>query len=116
MQAQISMMQGAIKVIRSRGNLLSHAVLSHVRLSVTKSPNLLRPVALLSPRFFDSSAATSGAKLEETGFESTTIADILKAKGKGADGSWLWCTTEDTVYEAVKSVPFYFAFSTFLPR
>ncbi|CAA6663693.1 unnamed protein product [Spirodela intermedia] len=76
-------MQGAIKVIRSRGNLLSHAVLSHIRLSVTKSPDLLRPVGLLSLRFFDSSAATSGAKLEETGFESTTIADILKAKGKG---------------------------------
>ncbi|CAA6663701.1 unnamed protein product [Spirodela intermedia] len=68
------------------------------------TPDLLRPVGLLSLRFFDSSAATSGAKLEETGFESTTIADILKAKGKGADGSWLWCTTEDTVYEAVKSM------------
>lgn len=57
-------------------------------------------------RFLDSSAATpsSDAHLEERGFESTKISDILKSKGKSADGSWLWCTTEDTVYDAVKSM------------
>ncbi|XP_078446626.1 cystathionine beta-synthase (CBS) family protein [Wolffia australiana] len=97
-------MQGAIKTIFSRGNLLSHGVLGHVRLAVTKIPDLSRPVGLLSPRFFDSSAAATGTKLEESGFESTTMADVLQAKGKGADGSWLWCTTEDTVYDAVKSM------------
>jgi hypothetical protein len=48
--------------------------------------------------------SVSSAPIEETGFESTTIADILKEKGKNADGSWLWCTTDDTVYDAVKSV------------
>ncbi|KAF2290344.1 hypothetical protein GH714_011651 [Hevea brasiliensis] len=42
--------------------------------------------------------------MEEQSFESTTISDILKTKGKGADGSWLWCTTDDTVYDAVKSM------------
>jgi len=42
--------------------------------------------------------------LEEHGFESTTIADILKEKGQKADGSWLWCSVDDTVYDAVKSV------------
>ena len=41
---------------------------------------------------------------EENGFESTTIADILKAKGEKADGSWLFCKTDDTVYDAVKHV------------
>ncbi|KAL2488418.1 CBS domain-containing protein CBSX3 [Forsythia ovata] len=43
-------------------------------------------------------------KHKEHGFESTKISDILKAKGKNADGSWLWCTTDDTVYDAVKSM------------
>ncbi|KAK2632716.1 hypothetical protein EUGRSUZ_L01179 [Eucalyptus grandis] len=47
--------------------------------------------------------SVSSARIEEHGFESTTIADVLKAKGKSADGSWLWCTTDDTVYDAVKS-------------
>ncbi|KAK4850509.1 hypothetical protein QYF36_007336 [Acer negundo] len=42
--------------------------------------------------------------MEEHGFESTRIADVLKAKGKGADGSWLWCTMDDLVYDAVKSM------------
>ena len=40
--------------------------------------------------------------------ETTTISDILASKGSQDDGSWLWCTTEDTVFDAVKSV------STFL--
>ncbi|KAK2632718.1 hypothetical protein EUGRSUZ_L01179 [Eucalyptus grandis] len=48
--------------------------------------------------------SVSSARIEEHGFESTTIADVLKAKGKSADGSWLWCTTDDTVYDAVKSM------------
>ncbi|KAK1572604.1 hypothetical protein Q3G72_035097 [Acer saccharum] len=37
-------------------------------------------------------------------WKSTQIADVLKAKGKGADGSWLWCTTDDSVYDDVKSM------------
>jgi hypothetical protein len=48
--------------------------------------------------------SVSTASLEERGFETATVADVLKSKGKAADGSWLWCTTEDTVYDAVKSV------------
>lgn len=34
----------------------------------------------------------------------TTVGDLLASKGAGNDGSWLWCTTEDTVFEAVKSM------------
>jgi signal-transduction protein with cAMP-binding, CBS, and nucleotidyltransferase domain len=37
-------------------------------------------------------------------FESSTISDILRQKGAGNDGSWLWCSTNDTVYDAVKSM------------
>ncbi|XVF60375.1 hypothetical protein PTKIN_Ptkin08bG0040300 [Pterospermum kingtungense] len=39
------------------------------------------------------SSSVSSARMEEHGFESTTISDILKAKGK-----------DDTVYDAVKSM------------
>lgn len=87
-------MQGAMQAIRSRGNVLRHAVLQHVR--------VLNP--LMRPTIFSRSESVSSARLEEHGFESTTISDIMKSKGKSADGSWLWCTTEDTVYDAVKSM------------
>jgi hypothetical protein len=55
----------------------------------------------LSFSHFESSRAE---RLEEHGFESTTISDILKQKGDKADGHWLFCNTEDSVYDAVKSV------------
>ncbi|XP_022866963.1 CBS domain-containing protein CBSX3, mitochondrial-like, partial [Olea europaea var. sylvestris] len=74
--------------------VLKNAVLKHVRL-VTPA---------MRPLMFVRHESVSAAHIEEHGFESTKIADILKAKGKNADGSWLWCTTEDTVYDAVKSM------------
>ncbi|CAA0842412.1 CBS domain-containing protein CBSX3-mitochondrial [Striga hermonthica] len=89
-------MQGGIKAIfSSNGGLLKNAILRHVRVA---------PPAMTRTPIFARHESTSTARIEEHGFESTTISDVLKAKGKGADGSWLWCTTDDTVYEAVKSM------------
>lgn len=89
-------MQGAMQAIRSRGHVLKHAVLQHVR--------VLNPA--LQPVIFSRPESATSTRLEEQGFESTKVADILKSKGKNADGSWLWCTTDDSVYDAVKSVCF----------
>ncbi|XP_042487567.1 CBS domain-containing protein CBSX3, mitochondrial isoform X2 [Macadamia integrifolia] len=93
-QAQAGKMQGTIHAIRSHGSILKHAVLQRIR--------LVDPV--LRPAIVSRFESVSSTRLEEHGFESTTISDILKAKGKSADGSWLWCTIEDTVYDAVKSM------------
>ncbi|GAB4830298.1 CBS domain-containing protein cbsx3, mitochondrial [Ancistrocladus abbreviatus] len=87
-------MQGAVQAFRFHGNSIRNAVLRHVRLG---NP-VMRPV------IFSRFESVSTARMEEHGFENTTIADILKGKGKSADGSWLWCTTDDTVYDAVKSM------------
>lgn len=87
-------MQGGIQALFSHGNVLKNAVLRHVHLA----PPAIRPLMLTRHE------SASAARMEEHGFESTTISDILKGKGKSADGSWLWCTTVDTVYEAVKSM------------
>ncbi|GFZ01793.1 cystathionine beta-synthase (CBS) family protein [Actinidia rufa] len=89
-------MFGGIQKVLSHGGVLKNAVLQHIRLVNPVMP-VMRP--LLFPRY----ESTSPARIEEHGFESTTIADILKGKGKNADGSWLWCTTDDTVYDAVQS-------------
>ncbi|KAJ6878410.1 hypothetical protein NC651_030987 [Populus alba x Populus x berolinensis] len=87
-------MQGALRTCLTHGNVVKDSILQHVRVL---SP-LLRPIV------FSRFESVSSARIEEHGFESTRIADILKKKGKGADGSWLWCTTDDTVYDAVKSM------------
>ncbi|KAA8543610.1 hypothetical protein F0562_021644 [Nyssa sinensis] len=87
-------MQGGIQSILSHGNVLKNAVLQRIR--------VVNPV--MRPLLFSRYESVSSARMEEHGFESTTISDILKAKGKSADGSWLWCTTDDSVYDAVKSM------------
>ncbi|RAL43365.1 unnamed protein product [Cuscuta campestris] len=88
-------MQKGIQAIFSHGSVLKMAVLRHARLG---SPMVNQLV------FARRESTTSAVRMEEHGFESTTISDVLKSKGKGADGSWLWCTTEDSVYDAVKSM------------
>lgn len=87
-------MQGAIRGFLSNGSVVKNAVLQRI--------SLVNP--LLQPAVLSRSQSVTSARMEEHGFESTTIADVLKSKGKGADGSWLWCTSDDTVYDAVKSV------------
>lgn len=86
----------------SHGSVLKSAVLRHVRLG-----------SGWRQLMFVRQETTLTARIEEHGFESTKISDILKGKGKGADGSWLWCTTDDTVYDAVKSVSYIYTIYLF---
>nr|GMD14017.1 CBS domain-containing protein CBSX3, mitochondrial [Ipomoea batatas]GME01313.1 CBS domain-containing protein CBSX3, mitochondrial [Ipomoea batatas] len=87
-------MQRGFQALFSQGNVLKAAVLRHARLG--------NPA--MRPLMFACRESTSAARIEEHGFESTTISDVMKSKGEGADGSWLWCTTDDSVYDAVKSM------------
>ncbi|KMZ67103.1 CBS domain-containing protein CBSX3, mitochondrial [Zostera marina] len=80
-------------------SVLRRSVLSHVRIIVGTGAKT-SGIATTSVRF----ESSKPSPIEEHGFESTTISDIIKSKGKNADGSWLWCTTNDTVYDAVKSM------------
>lgn len=74
------------------GIMIRNAVLKHV-------PVLSQP-AVVSRLL----STVSSVHMGEQGFESTTIADDLKAKAKRTDSSWLWCTTNNTVYDSVQSV------------
>lgn len=96
-------MQGGIQAIFSHGSVIKNAVLHHMRVV---------PPAMHS-RMFARNESAQAASMEEHGFESTKISDVLSSKGKNADGSWLWCTTQDSVYDAVKSVGI-FAFSWYI--
>jgi hypothetical protein len=88
-------MQGLARLAQARGRALSGSVLQRVRVGGSAFSGQTRSV---------SGEPEKKESLEEHGFESTTIADILKEKGRKADGSWLWCSVDDTVFDAVKSV------------
>ncbi|KAI3767150.1 hypothetical protein L2E82_17237 [Cichorium intybus] len=40
----------------------------------------------------------------QKGMENTTVAEVLMTKEDGNVGSWLWCKSDDTVYDAVKQM------------
>ncbi|CAI7796366.1 unnamed protein product [Closterium sp. NIES-53] len=54
--------------------------------------------------FSNTTNPAASSEEEQLPFEQATIADLLRARGAGNDGSWLWCTTDDTVFDAVKSM------------
>ncbi|BBN06453.1 hypothetical protein MPTK1_3g21280 [Marchantia polymorpha subsp. ruderalis] len=80
-------MQSLTRIIQSQGKAISGGVLQRMSVA-TRS-------------FSDTNASQ---KLEDVGFESTKISDILKDKGDKASGAWLWCSTDDSVYDAVKQM------------
>ncbi|KAL8543488.1 hypothetical protein ACS0TY_004144 [Phlomoides rotata] len=45
--------------------------------------------------------AQSGS-LPEKGLQNTTVAQVLLTKGEEKVGSWIWCRTDDSVYDAIK--------------
>lgn len=89
-------MQGLARLVQAQGRAVTGSVLQHVRISGSAFSSGIQTR--------QDSGQPSKEGLEEHGFESTTIQDILKEKGQKADGSWLWCSVDDTVYDAVKSV------------
>ncbi|KAG0615885.1 hypothetical protein M758_5G073100 [Ceratodon purpureus] len=90
-------MQGVARFVQARGRALSGSVLQHVRVGGSAFSSGFQTRQ-------ESGQPKKRESLEDQGFESTTIADILKEKGQKADGSWLWCSVDDTVYDAVKSM------------
>nr|XP_024365746.1 CBS domain-containing protein CBSX3, mitochondrial-like [Physcomitrium patens] len=87
----------ACEVRAGSGRTLSGSVLQHVRVGGSALG-----FGIQTRR--ESGQIETRESLVEHRFESTTIADVLKDKGQKADGSWLWCSVEDTVYDAVKSM------------
>lgn len=94
-------MQGLARLVQAQGRAVTGSVLQHVRVSGSVLSSGIQTRT--------ESGQPSKEGLEEHGFESTTIQDILKEKGQKADGSWLWCSVDDTVYDAVKSVRILFS-------
>jgi signal-transduction protein with cAMP-binding, CBS, and nucleotidyltransferase domain len=80
------------------------AALSALR-AVAGASGLWAPLGAASCRSLSAQAQQAKAPSEEPPLlERSTIAEVLQAKGSGEDGSWLWCTTTDTVFDAVKKM------------
>jgi hypothetical protein len=83
-------MEGLVRGIRSCQETLRVAILKHPR----DRRNIFS-------RF---GRVTSSLPVREKGLENLTVADILMTKGEDKIGSWLWCRTTDSVYDAVENV------------
>ncbi|KAK6938830.1 CBS domain [Dillenia turbinata] len=88
-------MQRIAQAVQSCRETLEHAILQHIygkggpvrRLAISHDGGFTAPLAI-----------------QHKGLENTTVADVLMTKGDDKVGSWLWCRTNDTVYDAVKNM------------
>ncbi|KAL9394968.1 hypothetical protein Peur_014253 [Populus x canadensis] len=83
-------MEGLVRGIRSCQETLRVAILKHPR----DRRNIFS-------RF---GRVTSSLPVREKGLENLTVADVLMTKGEDKIGSWLWCRTTDSVYDAVENM------------
>ncbi|XP_010925983.1 CBS domain-containing protein CBSX3, mitochondrial-like [Elaeis guineensis] len=88
-------MQGVAQAIRFHGNRLKLAVLQHIS---------MKEKSFWSNLFTRFESAISTPSLPQRGLENTTIAELFKAKGEDKAGAVYWCSTTDTVYDAVKNM------------
>ncbi|XP_052306837.1 CBS domain-containing protein CBSX3, mitochondrial-like [Populus trichocarpa] len=87
-------MQGLVQGVRSCQETLRVAILRHPHVR-----DIIERRKILS----HSGCVTSSPPVGEKGLENLTVADVLVTKGEEKLGSWLWCRTTDTVYDAVKN-------------
>uniref|UniRef100_B9GRM7 CBS domain-containing protein n=1 Tax=Populus trichocarpa TaxID=3694 RepID=B9GRM7_POPTR len=88
-------MQGLVQGVRSCQETLRVAILRHPHVR-----DIIERRKILS----HSGCVTSSPPVGEKGLENLTVADVLVTKGEEKLGSWLWCRTTDTVYDAVKNM------------
>ncbi|KAM7518233.1 hypothetical protein LguiB_017195 [Lonicera macranthoides] len=84
-------MQVLAQAVRS----LKHAVLQNSH---------LRDATEMKKVFFRRACIISSSMSQQKGLENTTVAEVLMTKDEEKVGSWLWCSTDDTVYDAVKQM------------
>ncbi|XP_051124004.1 CBS domain-containing protein CBSX3, mitochondrial-like [Andrographis paniculata] len=66
--------------------------------------NVSFPPATKSRDGLNDAVVENGHSLPHKGLQNTTVAEVLMTKGEEKVGSWLWCYTNDTVYDAVKQM------------
>ncbi|KAL7175373.1 hypothetical protein ACSBR2_029052 [Camellia fascicularis] len=90
-------MQRFVRAVRSCHETLKLAILQH---------SLVRDTTGMNKVFSRCGHVTSSPPpaMHQKGLENTTVADVLMTKGGEKVESWLWCSTDDTVHDALKQV------------
>ncbi|KAG8632445.1 CBS domain-containing protein CBSX3, mitochondrial isoform X2 [Manihot esculenta] len=87
-------MEGLTRAVRAYQAMLTVGIPKHLHWKVMDRKNIFS-------RF---GCVTSSTTMPEKGLENLTVADVLMTKGEDKTGSWLWCRTNDTVYDAVNNM------------
>ncbi|KAI8025997.1 hypothetical protein LOK49_LG02G00554 [Camellia lanceoleosa] len=92
-------MQGFVRAVRSCHETLKLEILQH---------SLVRDTTKMKKVFSRCGRVTSSppTAMHQKGLENTIVVDVLMTKGGEKVESWLWCSTDDTVHDAVKQVCF----------
>ncbi|XP_057975721.1 CBS domain-containing protein CBSX3, mitochondrial-like [Malania oleifera] len=88
-------MRGISQALQSCQNTLKFAVLQHPH---GRDMAEAKRVCLR----FGCVTSSPSPSLRQKGLENITVADVLGTKADEKPGPWLWCHTNDTVYDAVK--------------
>lgn len=62
------------------------------------------PVVQQLQTYTENASVIESPLMHLKGLENTTVAEVLMKKEDEKDGPWLWCTSDDTVYDAAKQV------------
>lgn len=62
------------------------------------------PVLQQLQKYTENASIIESPLMHIKGLENTTVAEVLMTKEDEKVGSWLWCKSDDTVYDAAKQV------------
>ncbi|KAJ0712791.1 putative CBS domain-containing protein [Helianthus annuus] len=62
------------------------------------------PVLQQLQKYTENASIVKSPLMNLKGLENTTVAEVLMKKEDGDVGSWLWCKSDDTVYDAAKQM------------
>lgn len=62
------------------------------------------PVLQRLQKYTENASVIESQLVHQKGLENTTVAEVLMTKENRKVGSWLWCKSDDTVYDAAKQM------------
>ncbi|PWA78299.1 cystathionine beta-synthase (CBS) family protein [Artemisia annua] len=62
------------------------------------------PVLNQLQKYTENASIIKSPLMHQKGLENTTVAEVLMTKEDEKAGSWLWCKSDDTVYDAAKQM------------
>eukprot|EP00271_Cylindrocystis_brebissonii_P009798 TRINITY_DN250_c0_g1_i2.p1 TRINITY_DN250_c0_g1~~TRINITY_DN250_c0_g1_i2.p1 ORF type:complete len:210 (-),score=29.87 TRINITY_DN250_c0_g1_i2:770-1399(-) len=87
--------------LRNGFKTLSSSIVNQARLQPAISQS---PLFNLFTTRSQGTASAQSADEHAQSFQQVSVGDLMKSKTSSTDGAWLFCSTDDMVYDAVKSM------------